>query len=96
MFLSLNLKLHFYGEDAKEVLNLGDREISRKKMRMKQKIDDGEESPERGLFTLLSSQVSPSGGLPFPLTGLTSSCFGQPIMPFKPSILEDLAILPHV
>ena len=51
--------------------------------------------------------LSPSAGLP--LTGLTPSCFGQPIMPFPligltPSCLrqpimpfkDDLAILPLV
>ena len=65
-------------------------------MRKKQKIEDGEEPLERGLFPLLFSRVSPSAGLPFPLTGLTSSYFGKPIMPFKPSILEDLAILPLI
>ena len=65
-------------------------------MTKKQQREEGEKNPERELFPLSFSGVSPSAGLPFPLTGLTPSCFGQPIVPFKPSILEDLAILPLV
>ena len=77
MFLTLNLKLHFDGKDAGEVLNLGERKNSSKKEGRRRS------APERGLFPLLFSS---SAGLLFPLTGLQSPYFGQPIKPFKTSI----------
>ena len=94
--MTLNLKLHFDGEDAEEILNLGDSENSRKTKKKKKKREEEEENLERKLFPPFILQVSPSAGLPFPLIGLTPSCFGQPILPFKPSILEDRAILPLI
>ena len=77
MFLTLNLKLHFDGKDAGEVLNLGERKNSSKKEGRRRR------APETGLFPILFSS---SAGLPFPLTGLQSPYFGQPIKPFKTSI----------
>ena len=46
---------------------------------------------------VIKEELSPTLNPPMLyLTGLTFSYFGQPFMTFKPSILEDLATLPHV
>ena len=51
MFLTLNLKLHFDGKDAEEVLNLGDRKNSRKRRKEREatgkKLKKEEETPEK-------------------------------------------------
>ena len=55
IFLTLNLKLHSDGEDAEEILNLGDRDNNRK-TKKKQKREEGEENLDRELFPILFSE----------------------------------------
>ena len=74
----------FRREERRRYLNLGERKNSSKRRKKR------ESSRERAFssFILLFSWA------PFPLTGLQSPYFGQPIKPFKTSISEYLAILP--
>ena len=84
MFLTLNLKLHSDGEDAEEVLNLGDRKNSQKRREEKKLREEAkkeeEETPERA-FSPFYSPESPRLGSHC-LTGPVIA-FGQPIKPFK-------------
>ena len=88
MFLTLNLKLHFDGEDAEEVLNLGDRKNSRKRRDQQQLREEAKNRKEK---------TRPNGSPPLkvlfpPFCGLSEKGFFEisPSQPTKSLLLEEL------
>ena len=88
MFLTLNLKLHFNGEDAEEVLNKGDRKNSRKRRDEQQLREEAKKRKEKP-----RPNGSPSLKVFFPpFCGLSEKGFYEisPSHPTKSLLLEEL------